>query len=79
MRVQALSATGKWRPAWGRLTEREREVLRGMAQGLSNKEVARQLGLAPRTVDFHVGNILQKLGVVSRLEAVRWAKAHGFL
>ncbi|MFN3705920.1 MAG: response regulator transcription factor, partial [Thermoflexales bacterium] len=55
------------------------EMLRGMAQGLSNREIARPLGLTPRTVDFHVGNILQKLGVVSRLEAVRWAKAHGFL
>ena len=64
---------------WSQLTEREREVLRWMAQGLSNKEIARQLGLTPRTVDFHVGNILQKLGVVSRLEAVLWAKAHGFL
>ena len=50
-----------------------------MAQGLSNQEIARPLGLTARTVEFHVGNILQKLGVVSRLEAVLWAKAHGFL
>ncbi|HXF70747.1 MAG TPA: response regulator transcription factor [Thermoflexus sp.] len=64
---------------WNQLTEREREVLRWMAQGLSNKEIAQQLGLTVRTVDFHVGNILQKLGVVSRLEAVLWAKTHGFL
>ncbi|WP_376792365.1 response regulator [Thermoflexus sp.] len=64
---------------WSQLTEREREVLRWMAQGLSNKEIARQLGLTIRTVEFHAGNILQKLGAVSRLEAVLWAKEHGFL
>ncbi len=54
-------------------------MLRWMAQGLSNQETARELGLAVRTVDFHVGNVLQKWGVISRLEAVLWAKAHGFL
>ena len=64
---------------WSQLTEREREVLKWMAQGLSNKEIAQTLGLTPRTVEFHAGNILQKLGVVSRLEAVLWAKEHGFL
>ena len=64
---------------WSQLTEREREVLALIAQGLSSKEIAHQLGLTVRTVDFHVANILQKLGVVSRLEAVMWAKEHGFL
>lgn len=64
---------------WSQWTEREREMLRWMAQGLSNQETARELGLAVRTVDFHVGNVLQKWGVISRLEAVLWAKAHGFL
>ena len=64
---------------WSQLTEREREVLKWMAHGLSNKEIAHRLGLTPRTVEFHVGNILHKLGVVSRLEAVLWAKEHGFL
>lgn len=64
---------------WSQLTEREREVLELIAQGLSSKEIAHQLGLTVRTVDFHVANILQKLGVVSRLEAVMWAKEHGFL
>ncbi|HXF70744.1 MAG TPA: response regulator transcription factor [Thermoflexus sp.] len=64
---------------WNPLTEREREVLRQMAQGLSNKEIARQLGFTIRTVEFHVGNLLRKLGVASRLEAVMWAREHGFL
>ncbi len=52
------------------LTERELEVLRLMAKGLSNKEIARELSITERTVRFHVGNILGKLGVESRTKAV---------
>ncbi len=64
---------------WKNLTEREREVLGLIAKGLSSKEIAVWLGLTPRTVEFHVGNILQKIGVTTRLEAVMWAKEYGFL
>jgi DNA-binding NarL/FixJ family response regulator len=77
--IQRIQRYRETEARWSQLTEREREVLKWMAQGLSNKEIARELGLTVRTVDFHVGNILQKLGVVSRLEAVLWAKEHGFL
>lgn len=58
------------------LTEREREVLRCVADGLSNKEIARALHITVRTADFHVSNILRKLGVISRVEAAVWAQAH---
>jgi len=58
------------------LTEREREVLGLVAEGLSNKEIAGQLVVTARTVDFHVSNILRKLDVVSRVEAAVWAQAH---
>lgn len=75
-RVQRYQEMGA---RWNQLTEREREVLGLVAQGLSNKEIAWHLGLSVRTVDFHMGNILQKLGMVSRLEAVLWARSHGFL
>lgn len=54
----------------------------GAAMGgerLSNEEIALLLRLAVRTVDFHVGHILEKLGVGSRLEAVVWAKTHGLI
>ncbi|HOU15309.1 MAG TPA: response regulator transcription factor [Anaerolineae bacterium] len=58
------------------LTEREREVLRLVADGLSNKEIAQALTITVRTTDFHVSNILRKLGVISRVEAAVWAQAH---
>lgn len=53
------------------LTLREREILQIMAQGLSSKEVAKQLCISPRTVDVHRCNILSKLGVNSMLVAIR--------
>ncbi len=60
------------------LTGREREVLRLVVDGLSNKEIAQRLGVTVRTVEFHVGNLLKKLDVTSRVEAAVWAKEQGF-
>ena len=55
------------------LTEREREVLRLVAQGKSNREIAAELFIAPKTASVHVSNILGKLGVTSRGEAAALA------
>ena len=52
------------------LSERELEVLRLLAEGLHNRELAARLGISPRTVDRHCDNIYAKLGVGSRTEAV---------
>ncbi len=55
------------------LTEREREVFRPLAQGLSNKDIAQKLYLSVRTVEGHLANIYGKLHLRSRTEAVLWA------
>lgn len=55
------------------LTERETEVLRLLAQGQSNKQIARNLQIGEKTVKTHVSNILSKLGVQSRTQATLYA------
>jgi DNA-binding NarL/FixJ family response regulator len=50
-----------------------------MAEGLSNKEIALRLEMKERTVEFHVSNILRKLGATSRVEAVVRAKERGII
>jgi DNA-binding NarL/FixJ family response regulator len=52
------------------LTDREIEVLRMLAEGFSNKEIASRLGISDHTVKFHISSILAKLGASSRTEAV---------
>jgi len=58
------------------LTAREREVLEQIAAGRSNREIARTLQLAEKTVKTHVSNILMKLGVADRTQAALWAVRH---
>ena len=55
------------------LTEREREVLALMVKGMSNDEIAEHLTVRPSTAKFHVSNVLSKLGVTTRTEAVAMA------
>jgi serine/threonine protein kinase/DNA-binding NarL/FixJ family response regulator len=61
------------------LTEREMEVIQLLAEGLSNKEIARLLLISPRTVNFHLDNIYSKLGVNSRTEAAIYALRYGWV
>lgn len=61
------------------LTPRELEVLRLMAQGLQNKEIALNLIISERTVKFHVSSILGKLGAGNRTEAVSLAAQRGLI
>ena len=68
-----MSRTDRSQPATPRLTERELEVLRLVAQGLNNREIAKQLFISENTVKNHVRNILEKLQLHSRMEAVMYA------
>jgi NarL family two-component system response regulator LiaR len=61
------------------LTEREREVLALMVEGLNNTQIAGRLTVSPSTIKSHVSNILSKLGVSSRTEAVTLALRHGLV
>ncbi|MFE9247315.1 response regulator [Streptomyces sp. NPDC007088] len=61
----------------GTLTDREREVLALIADGRSNREIARALVLSEKTVKTHVSNILMKLDLADRTQAALWAVRHG--
>ena len=62
-----------------RLTTRELEILRLVAEGHSNGEVAKELWVTEQTIKFHLSNIYRKLDVANRTEASRWALLNGVL
>ena len=59
------------------LTPREREVAALVAEGLSNAEIARRLGLIPGTVGNHLGHMLRVLRLKNHVQAAAWAVEHG--
>lgn len=61
------------------LTRREVEILRLVAEGLSNGELAKMLWVTEQTVKFHLSNVYRKLNVSNRTEASRWAQVNGLL
>jgi two-component system, NarL family, response regulator YdfI len=61
------------------ITSRETEVLRMLAQGLVNKEIAARLGISEHTVKFHISSILEKLGASTRTEAVTLGIRRGLI
>jgi DNA-binding NarL/FixJ family response regulator len=63
-------------PLTEQLSDREKQVLRLVAAGLANKQIARRLGIAESTVKVHTGNIFRRIGVTDRTSAAIWAKEH---
>lgn len=76
--MQALGPQGQ-APTVEPLTEREIEVLNALARGASNKQIADTLIVSEKTVKAHVSNILSKLGLQSRTQAVLYALRHGIV
>jgi len=66
------------RDPFNELTSREKEILQLVAQGLTNREIGDQLSLAEKTIKHYMTNVLQKLHVRSRVQAVLLAQKHGF-
>jgi predicted ATPase/DNA-binding NarL/FixJ family response regulator len=70
---------GLSRPLPGNLTARQAQVLRLLATGLTNKQIAAELYLSPATVERHLATIYRNLGVTGRVEAARFALANGLV
>ncbi|WP_309146590.1 response regulator transcription factor [Curtobacterium sp. MCBD17_021] len=60
------------------LPPRERDVLVRLARGLSNRQIASELGIAERTVKVHVSSVFRRIGVADRTSAALWARDHGW-
>jgi DNA-binding NarL/FixJ family response regulator len=78
-RLVAVEAKERADAAADPLSEREHEVLRMLALGHTNQEIAKTLYISVRTAETHRAHIMQKLGLGSRAELVRYALAHGLL
>ncbi len=78
-RGRSQSSQTQAESAAGELTRRELEILRLVADGHSNAQLARMLWVTEQTVKFHLSNIYRKLDVANRTEASRWAQLNGLL
>lgn len=77
--TRVLAEVGSPRRSTGTLTAREQEVMQQVAEGLSNKQIARALGITERTVKFHLTSIFNRLGAENRAQAVALALQQGLV
>lgn len=77
--VDAMNAPAPAEPAHGALTARQVEVLRAVARGLSNKQIARELLISPKTVEFHRGQLMQRLDLHDVAGLTRYAMQAGLV
>jgi DNA-binding NarL/FixJ family response regulator len=66
-------------PSLDQLTEREREVLSLLANGMANREIAVEMAITERTVKAHLSNVYQRIGVADRTQAALWARRNGLI
>lgn len=74
--LREFSGPGDGTPARPRLTQREQEILRLVAQGYTDKEISAQLHLSTRTVQNHLAHVRQQTGLQRRSQLARWAGEH---
>jgi len=77
--VEAMNAPAAADPVPTGLTGRQVEVLRAIARGLSNKEIARELAISPKTVEFHRGQLMQRLDLHDVASLTRYAVQRGLV
>jgi two-component system response regulator NreC len=75
---QYLSQSDTDPPGGPKLTQREREIIKLIAEGYSSKDIAEQLVVSPSTIHSHRTNLMQKLNLSKRHELVQYAREHGF-
>jgi len=75
-RVAAALLPAREPPLAAQLSDREKQVLRLVASGLANKQIALRLGITESTVKVHTGNIFRRIGVADRTSAALWAREH---
>jgi two-component system response regulator DevR len=77
---EQLARANRWRAEvgerWKRLTNRERQALQLLMQGLDNAAIGEELDMAVKTVAYHITKLLRKLGVTSRLQAAAWGHTY---
>lgn len=69
----------KMKMVWSKLTDRERQIVMLVSEGLMNKEIADKLGISVRTVEVHVYNFMKKLELRNRTELIRFTMDHRFI
>jgi DNA-binding NarL/FixJ family response regulator len=78
---EQISRAQRWREGakqkWESLTEREHQVLRALAEGKDNKNIAQNLDVTQKTIEKHLSSIYVKLGVTTRTEAALWQTENG--
>jgi len=75
--AKALLTLGGPRPAVSDLSDRERQVLSCVVEGLPNKLIARRLAISEKTVKAHLTSVFRRIGVTDRTQAALWAERHG--
>jgi two-component system response regulator NreC len=77
--VEPPKTKAKQSPSTEPLTPRETEVLKLIVQGYTNRQIGEALSISVRTVEGHRANLLEKLGLHTRVELVRYARDHGLI